>query len=185
METIRNNLPFVILLTLLLAGFGGLIIYKSAKAPPSPRAATIEGVKEYEIKERDHVEGTVNYPTTPPAGGQHNAIWVGCDQQVYNQPLQNEKAVHSLEHGGVWITYRSDVDPDTIDKLSGKVKTSAATFMSPYPDQPSPITLSAWGVQLEVTSADDPRIDQFLVKYRKSGGVPEPGATCTAPDIGA
>ena len=34
--------------------------------------------------------------------------------------------------------------------------------MSPYPDQPSPIMLTGWGVQLGVDAADDPRIDEFL-----------------------
>ena len=52
--------------------------------------------------------------------------------------------------------------------------------MSPYPEQASPIMLSAWGVQLAVDSADDPRVDQFLAKFRQGPQTPEPGATCNA-----
>ena len=52
--------------------------------------------------------------------------------------------------------------------------------MSPYPEQESPIMLTAWGVQLPIDDADDPRIDQFLAKFRQGPQTPEPGATCNA-----
>lgn len=181
METIKNNLVFTILLLLMLGGFAGFLVYKSAKAPPSARETTIEGVKEVDITDKEHTNEPVSYPNSPPIGGNHSPVWAGCDQKVYPQPLRNENAVHSLEHGAVWITYQPDLDQSAVQKLSAKVAASGATFMSPYPQQPSPITLSAWGTQLELSSADDPRIDQFLTKYRKGPKAPEPGATCTAP----
>jgi hypothetical protein len=55
--------------------------------------------------------------------------------------------------------------------------------MSPYPDQESPIALTAWGVQLGVDDADDQRIDEFLTTYRSGPQSPEPGATCEAGDM--
>ncbi|UNX53333.1 DUF3105 domain-containing protein [Georgenia sp. TF02-10] len=39
--------------------------------------------------------------------------------------------------------------------------------------------LSAWGVQLSVDDAADPRIDAFLAKHVQGEQTPEPGASCS------
>lgn len=142
----------------------------------SQESAEIPGVVTYEVKDRSHVAGNVEYPQTPPVGGAHNAQWLACNSAVYTTPVANENAVHSLEHGAVWITYRDDVATDTIALLAEKV--GDYTFMSPYPTQSGAIMLTAWGLQLTVDSPDDVRIDQFLRAYRQGKQTPEPGATC-------
>src|SRR3712207_9592687 len=43
-----------------------------------------------------HTEGSVDYPQSPPVGGEHNPIWQNCG--LYEEPVRNETAVHSLEH---------------------------------------------------------------------------------------
>src|SRR5690349_22518203 len=47
----------------------------------------IEGVETFD-NEATHVEGAVDYPQSPPAGGPHNPYWLNCG--VYDQPQQNE-----------------------------------------------------------------------------------------------
>ncbi len=44
---------------------------------------------------------------------------------------------------------------------------------------PAPVVLSAWNHQLQLQSADDPRIDAFLAKYVQGAQTPEPGALCS------
>lgn len=39
--------------------------------------------------------------------------------------------------------------------------------------------LTAWGKQVAVDSAKDPRVDQFFAKYVQGPQTPEPGAACT------
>jgi hypothetical protein len=107
-------------------------------------------------------------------------VWAECDGKVYDQPIRNENAVHSLEHGAVWITYQPGLDKASIDKLEAKVKGSNYTMISPYPGQPGKIMLTAWDHQLTVDSASDSRIDQFLKKYRLGPQTQEPGASCQA-----
>ncbi|NJK46019.1 MAG: DUF3105 domain-containing protein [Pleurocapsa sp. SU_196_0] len=53
---------------------------------------------------RDHKEGRLTYDTNPPTGGIHNAAWQNCG--IYDQQIALENAVHSLEHGAVWLTYQ-------------------------------------------------------------------------------
>lgn len=51
--------------------------------------------------------------------------------------------------------------------------------MSPDKEQAGTIVLSAWGKQLTVDKADDPRVAQFFTKYVQGPQTPEPGAACT------
>ena len=138
----------------------------------------IDGVKVYTYTDRAHVIGPVVYEETPPVGGKHNSVWVSCDGNFYDKPVLKEQAVHSLEHGAVWITYKSSLSSDEISKLKEKLR--GYTFMSPYDEQDSDITLTAWNNQLKLESADDPRIEQFLKKFKQGPQTPEPGATCNA-----
>lgn len=138
----------------------------------------VEGVETFKHQTL-HVEEPVNYEQTPPAGGPHSYRWLTCG--IYEEPVPNENAVHSMEHGAVWVTYDpAVVDQGTIDSLAAKTPSTYA-ILSPYADMDSPITLSAWNAQLKVDSADDPRISEFFRNYWRSNKVPEPGALCTEP----
>ncbi len=140
-------------------------------------ALAIEGVQTFTGITPSHVGGAVNYPQTPPAGGAHAGAWLNCG--VYADPVQNENAVHSLEHGAVWITY--DASVITGEELTTLRKAIPKTYviLSPYQGLPSAIVASAWGVQLKVSQANDPRISEFISKYREAKSGPEPGAPCT------
>ncbi|RLK52913.1 DUF3105 domain-containing protein [Microbacterium telephonicum] len=138
--------------------------------------AEIEGVETF-TNETTHVEGTVDYAQTPPAGGPHNQYWLNCG--VYDQPQTNENAVHSLEHGAIWVTY--DADAVSADELA-ELKThlpSSYVVLSPYEGLPSPIVLSGWNAQLQLDDASDTRIPEFFEEYWRSQNVPEPNATCS------
>jgi hypothetical protein len=170
----RRSLGLVLLLvaSLLLTACGG------ASATPEPSSEGIDGVQTYGGLTRNHTKDPVDYPQSPPVGGDHNPVWVDCTGTVFDKPVQNENAVHSLEHGAVWVTYDESVSDADISTLAGLVEGQPYSFMSPYPGQPSPIMLTAWGVQLGVDSASDPRIEKFLTTYRQGPQTPEPGATC-------
>ncbi|MGW5635596.1 DUF3105 domain-containing protein [Streptomyces sp. NPDC003832] len=126
-----------------------------------------------------HVSKKVDYPVEPPVGGDHNPVWQNCNGDVYTEAVANENAVHSLEHGAVWVTYSSKASEADVKALTEKVKKTPYTLMSPYEDQKSPIMLSAWGAQRTVTSASDPNLDKFFEKYVQGEQTPEPGAACT------
>ena len=138
--------------------------------------ADIEGVETF-TNETQHVQGTVDYPQNPPAGGPHNQYWLNCG--VYDQPQQNEYAVHSLEHGAIWVTYdAARVSGDELATLKSHLP-STYTILSPYEGLPAPIVLSGWNTQLQLQDASDPRIPAFFEEYWRSQNVPEPAAACT------
>ncbi|GLZ10903.1 hypothetical protein Acsp04_11380 [Actinomadura sp. NBRC 104425] len=152
--------------------------FMQTREPSASETAAISGVVEKDGLSRDHTSGTVQYDTDPPMGGAHDPVWQNCDGRVYDQPLRNENAVHSLEHGAVWITYRPGLAGDQLDRLKDRVEGTDYTMLSPYPGLDAPIALSAWGRQLKVQDASDARIDAFLRAYVKGPQTPEPGAAC-------
>ncbi|GAA1733349.1 DUF3105 domain-containing protein [Microbacterium paludicola] len=152
------------------------IVFAPRSYTAGSEGATIEGVETFDL-ESDHVEGVVEYEQNPPAGGPHNIAWLSCG--VYDQPQANENAVHSLEHGAVWITYDADeiqgADLEALRELAPRTY----SIVSPYEGLDTPITVSAWEHQLKVDSVDDPRIAQFIEEYWQGGTAPELGASCT------
>ncbi|MFE7271692.1 DUF3105 domain-containing protein [Streptomyces sp. NPDC057623] len=128
---------------------------------------------------RTHVTTTVKYPTEPPVGGDHLRAWMNCNGDVYTKAVDNMNAVHSLEHGAVWVTYTSKAAKADVEALAAKVEQTPYTLMSPDEKQQDPIMLTAWGVQRTVTGAKDPNVDKFFQKYVQGEQTPEKGAVCT------
>jgi hypothetical protein len=144
--------------------------------PGDGDGTSIEGIETFE-NTANHVEGDVDYSQSPPAGGDHNAMWLNCG--VYDQPVPNINAVHSLEHGAVWVTYdAATVTGDELATLESQLP-SSYIVLSPYEGLDSPIVLSAWNAQLKLDSADDERISEFLTAYWRSQNAPEPNASCS------
>jgi len=123
-----------------------------------------------------HLAGTIVYKEKPPMGGPHNVVWQTCD--IYDAPIHSEHAVHSLEHGAIWITYRPGLAADQLQTL----KTLAADdfmLLSPYPDLGHAIVATAWNHQLTFDRADDPALRVFIGEYKNNPETtPEFGASC-------
>jgi len=135
-----------------------------------------EGVEAFDIENNCHVEGSVDYDQSPPVGGPHNPNLVNCG--FYSSPVPDENAVHALEHGVVWITY-DGVEDDTLQALATMAEGYGRLLVSEYPDQGSPLVLTAWNRQLPVDDLEDPRVQEFIDLYTGEDSVaPEPGASC-------
>lgn len=156
-----------------LIGFGALVYFDTQAGPGDAPA----GVETFENLSREHVQGSVDYEQTPPVGGEHDATWQNCG--FYEEPVRNENAVHSLEHGAIWITYSPDLPEEEVNTIREIATGQTYILASPYEDLPSPIVASAWGHQLELESADSEDLEQFIRAYRQGPQTPEPGAACT------
>lgn len=178
-------------LRILTSGLGVLLVAAAAgcAAPDRPPQATgspsatgtspglIEGVKLYEDLSREHVTTEVSYDQSPAVGGAHSPVWTNCG--IYTEPVEEMRAVHSMEHGAVWLTYRPDLPATEIRELTELVSSRSYVVLSPYPGQSSPVTATAWGVQLALDTPADPRLQSFLSTYVQGEQTPEPGAPCT------
>jgi hypothetical protein len=173
------NRKLVVFLSLLVVLIGGLTASRGAAQEPTPVDGTpvsgdIEGLYTFAPPDPSHVTGHIDYAQNPPIGGNHNGVWQNCG--FYDQPVGNEHAVHSLEHGAVWITYDPNLAADQVDLLRQVVNLSGYILVSPYQGLPAPIVVSSWDHQLYLERADDPRLQAFLREFLTQG--PEPGAPC-------
>jgi hypothetical protein len=109
-------------------------------------------------------------------GGDHSPEWQNCG--FYSRPVRNENAVHSMELGAVWITYQPELQPDPVNRIRQLAVGQTYVLASPYPKLASPVVVSAWGRQLSLDSAEDPRLEQFIRVFRLAATAPESGAPC-------
>ena len=146
----------------------------------------IPGVRTLDSPRTAHTAEDVEYAESPPYGGDHDPVWADCTGTMYPDPVRSENAVHSLEHGAVWVTYSPDLPADDVDSLRALVEGVEYTLMSPYPGLESAVSVQSWARQLPVESADDPLLTAFLRIYRMNPDItPEPGATCSNSDSAA
>ncbi|NDH75568.1 MAG: DUF3105 domain-containing protein, partial [Actinobacteria bacterium] len=68
-----------------------------------PAELEIGVILELEYFGAAHVLCEVAYEMRPPASGDHFPTWQNCG--FYTEPIRDETAVHSLEHGAIWIAY--------------------------------------------------------------------------------
>ncbi|WP_051815553.1 DUF3105 domain-containing protein, partial [Glycomyces tenuis] len=123
--------------------------YPTAMAAIDGGEVTAEDLEHPWVVQQDHVDASANwdgtlpsYQTTPPAGGNHLSIWQTCTGTVYDGPIVDANAVHSMEHGAVWLTYDPElVDEAQIASLAEKIEGRDYSLMSPYPGQGVAVSL--------------------------------------------
>lgn len=168
------SIPTAVLAVVAAIVLSVILIPTPASYTAGGAGVVIDGVAEFE-NVSTHVETPVEYAEMPPAGGSHSPTWLNCG--IYTQAVPNENAVHTLEHGAIWVTYDPSLDTSQLDALRSKFP-KTQVILSPYAGLPAPIVLRGWNVQLGVKSADDSRIASFFEEYWNGQNAPEPGASC-------
>jgi uncharacterized protein DUF3105 len=134
------------------------------------------GIEVYPATTNHTVEGPIDYERHPPTNGDHDPLWQNCG--FYEEPVEDRHAVHSMDHGVVWITYRPDLPEQQIESLRPYGKENYV-IASPYPGQDAPVIATSWRIQLELNGADDLRLRRFVDQFRISELAPLSGNRCT------
>jgi hypothetical protein len=167
----------IIVAAIVVAFLGAFVVVVVLDARQQAASEPPSGVKTYDVGPAgQHTEGAVDYAQRPPVGGEHNLVWQNSG--FYDEPVRNELAVHTLEHGAVWITYSFNLPQEDKDRIRKLVSGQECVLASPYPDLEAPVAASAWGKQLTLEGADDPDLEQFVRAYEQGPQTPEPGAVC-------
>lgn len=140
-------------------------------ARPAAVSSPVEGTVEYDIVGRNHIaQGTAGsgYNSNPPTSGPH---WPApAKNGSYDAPLPDEQAIHNLEHGYVWISYKSDVGDDVKNKLKDIARDDDwKVILTPRDADESKIALAAWGRLLKMDEPDYDKIKDFIKTYRNRG----------------
>lgn len=157
--------------------------YRPSVDNPDP-STQIDGVVRVDYPSGEHIgeDQRVAYDQSPPFGGAHDGVWATCTGNVYPQPIRTETAVHSMEHGAVWVTYNPDeLTGDQIATLADLVDGEPYLLMSPYPSLDRPVAVQSWGRQLKLDDPSDERVQRFITALRLNENTyPEPGASCSS-----
>jgi len=145
-----------------------------------PNNSGIEGVQIYPDRMEYHAHvDVIKEPegNLPPVFGEHFSAWQNCG--IYDEPVDLGNALHSIEHGAVWLSYRPDLDKGKVRSLQNLARGHGYVLMTPYIKQVSDVVLTAWGVQLVIDSVPDERVAKFISYYEEGPQNPEPGAPCS------
>lgn len=175
----RSQLMFRVGIGALVVVLVGVVVFVALNRDSESPSETIAGLESNSDVTRNHVEGAVDYPNNPPLGGDHAPTWLGrvvgqCG--AFAEPVPTENAVHSLEHGAIWITYDPELESDQVSTLEEYAEGESKIIVSPFEGMDTPIAVSGWGNQVKVDDASDERIEQFIDAFEGQG--PEPGAQC-------
>ena len=171
---LQSSLIKVIVVLVILSIVGGVAFLLSR--PPAPEVQIGEKVEE---QGRNHItqgaSSKFSYNTNPPTSGPHWPQQAEC--KIYSEEIADESALHSLEHGAVWISYKDKKDKDLVSKLTEIVKASPGkVLLSPRSKNDSKIAVAAWTRLLKQESLDEKQIKDFIKNYRNQS--PEPLAQC-------
>ena len=154
------------ILTLVVIGYGVFLLAQTA-GPDGEDFST-----RYEIQGRDHIaDGALHLPynSNPPSSGWHYAS--PAHGGFYEESLPDERVIHNLEHGDIWIAYRSDISGEAkeiLESFAGRY-----VVVSPRFENEGDISLVAWGrvdtFDIENGVVDKGRIKDFISRYDNRG----------------
>ena len=151
-----------------IVGGSGYGLYYLASLPEKPRPG-----EAFPILGQEHIEVGASHPpynSNPPTSGWHYKD--PADWGVYQEAFPDEKLVHNLEHGGIWISYK-DIEQETKAKLEtiGR-RYPGSVVVTPRTQNDAKIVLASWGRLLKLDSFDENVIIQFIKANKNKS--PEP-----------
>ena len=134
-------------------------------------------VRTFEVTSRKHLNGGFRYDQTPPVGGDHSSAWQECG--YFERSIAPERGVHSMEHGAVWITFRSGLGRHDMSRLRRLAETNGHVLVTRWNGKlPAPLVASAWGRQINLRSAADRELQEFVDMHAGGPQAPEQGVPC-------
>jgi len=106
----------------------------------------------------DHKE----YNSNPPTSGEHFAS--AYNWGIYREELIDEQALHNLEHGGIWISYKNITDAELDELKDIALRYSRRVILSPRSSNDTNIAVASWGRLLKMGSVDTDLITSYVKK---------------------
>jgi hypothetical protein len=144
------------------AAVGAVVLFQSFSGPneipeAAVRAASQAGCTEVEqpasgAPSGQHLQSGQDpgYTDTPATSGFHDPAPLPDEPKVYDTQPPEAQAVHSLEHGAIFVYYLPEANgglpQEVIDRLAQIAGGNDATFVAPYPTLTADraLTLTAW-----------------------------------------
>jgi hypothetical protein len=159
----------------------------SSPTEATTAAGDCDAIEEVDVGPVTHVDTDLqadDYPTNPPAGGDHHDPATAASR-VYTDPQPFGETVHFLEHGAVigWTKDLSPADQAAVEEAFNEVIADGyyQVAVVENPDLDVPFALSAWGALQKCASVDTAAIRPFVDEWYASPKTPEGGLACQGP----
>ena len=173
-EKLKGNITKIAIVIVVLAVIGAFVFVFTRPAPERKRVG--EAIPE---QGREHLtQGSTQHPpynSNPPTSGPHWPQQAEC--KIYTQEVPDEAAIHSLEHGAIWISYKDKNDKKLLAELTSLVKkNSSKILLSPRSKNDLAIAIASWGRLLKLEEFDEQQTNDFIKANINNS--PEPFAAC-------
>ncbi|MEK7614545.1 MAG: DUF3105 domain-containing protein [Patescibacteria group bacterium] len=165
-----KRISFWTIAALIVGSLGYGIVYLATR-PEKPRPGVA-----ISILGQEHIPVGTSHPeynSNPPTSGSHYAK--EAEWGVYQNELPDEQLIHNLEHGGIWISYKPDIDAaikSELESIGNKYK--GAVVVAPRAKNDSMIALASWGRLEKLDNFDEVKITAFIGANKNKS--PEPFA---------
>lgn len=151
----------------------------------SPGNSGLRGVNTGGFIEIDVDEGAAHIPGNAPYADAYAVVpatsgphWAGATTPDgvpaparwgrYDARLRDEVLIHNLEHGGIGLHYDCpDGCPAIVQALDDILPRNPSLYiMSPYPNMPGKIAITAWRHHLYLDEVDEDQIRKFIDEYQ-------------------
>lgn len=162
-KKVQKIILWLAVLALVVVG----IVFASRVGSPNSEDQSVR----FSDQGREHIAVGSEHPeynSNPPTSGWH---YPGpAVPGFYEEPLPDEQVVHNLEHGEVWIAYKSDLDSSVIEQL--REFAGPKTIITPRDANETDVALVAW-TRLDAFDLDEvlnvERINDFIKRYQNRG----------------
>ena len=124
-----------------------------------------------------HLEGDIEYPVYPPAGGAHFRCW--WDWGVFETEVPEERWVHNQEHGGVVFLYNCPEGcAEDVEALASLFAPLERVIVTPNTNMNWKFAATAWEYRIMMDCLD---IEAMLSFYNAHMGNAPEDVTSMAP----
>lgn len=165
---LRNVILGIVGIGLILMGYQAFLV-KSPEEQAFEQAIEVvsleDTVEEFPIEGANHITDGARavYNTNPPTSGPHYAQ--PANWGFYDEPIPDERLVHNIEHGGIWISYTGSDDETAVALKSIAKRNSGSVIVTPREANDDPIVVASWGRMMRLSQVDEVRIQKFIDMY--------------------
>lgn len=179
MRTETKVIAGIAIFTLLILG-GGVWLLTTQNTKEQTKLSKPLAGDEIPDQGRGHVlDGTrLDFNSNPPTSGRHFAKWTAAG--IYDKPQNDGNLVHSLEHGAVILSYKTDLPKEDVEKIKSVFSSVSISkkIMVPRDNLDVLVALTSWGRLLKLQTIDatsEAKIREFMETNEDRG--PEKGAS--------
>ena len=172
----RRTRGIIAAASVLVAGVIAWVVWGAVRPPSTATTAGVAGqprppVTNYPELGREHIfpgQAHPDYNSNPPTSGWH--FPQPADWGYYNGELPDELVVHNLEHGGIWISFKSADDTEVINKLVALARRyRSKVIITLRPKNDSRIAVAAWTHLMKLDHYDETAIVDFINRFKNRG----------------